>query len=623
MFVIGTAGHIDHGKSALVRALTGMDPDRLQEEKERGMTIDLGFAWLKLPSGQEVGIVDVPGHERFVKNMLAGVGGIDLALLVIAANEGVMPQTTEHLAILDLLGIYLGIVVVTKNDLVDEEWLKLVAEDIESLIKPTVLAKAPIVPVSSVTGAGIPQLVATIDNMLAEAEPKRDIGRPRMPIDRIFTIAGAGTVVTGTLVDGSLGVGDEVEIVPSGIETRVRGLQTHKAKVEKAGPGTRVAANLVGVNTGQVNRGDVLTRRGWLQPANMASVQIRLLPYVRRPLAHDAAVSFHSGAAETMAKIRLLDKEKLQPGETAWGQVVLKQPMALVQGDRFIVRSTLETIGGGVIVEAHAKRLRRFRDPVIERLKAQLEGGGESSLLATVEAKQPLELRELKAKSRLSGEEIQPIIEMLVRQGSLIRLGDGEYSLLYTAGGFSRIAGAAVSYLNEFHKKYPIRSGMPRGELGSRLKLGKYSNEILQRLAAAGKIIDEGLVVRLPSHKVQLTPPQMAKIDAFMKLLAQNPYSPPGDQIPEPDLLNVIVEQGKVVKVSEGVVFSSPVYNDMVQTVKAYLKANGKVTLAEVRDLFNTSRKYAQAFMEHLDEQRVTRRVGDERVLSRDERKQP
>jgi len=280
MFVLGTAGHIDHGKSVLVHALTGIDPDRLLEEKERGMTIDLGFAWLELPGGQEVGIVDVPGHERFVKNMLAGVGGIDLALLVVAANEGVMPQTKEHLAIVDLLGIQRGIVAITKKDLVDDEWLSLVKMEIEELIAPTTLSQAPIIAVSAITGEGLPDLLSTIDKLLSTIEPKKDMGRPRLPIDRVFTIAGAGTIVTGTLIDGSLTVGQEVEIVPTGFKSRLRGLQTHKASIETATAGSRVAANLVGVATSQLQRGDVLTSPGWLAPTIMLSSKLRLLPYL-------------------------------------------------------------------------------------------------------------------------------------------------------------------------------------------------------------------------------------------------------------------------------------------------------------------------------------------------------
>ncbi len=615
MFVLGTAGHIDHGKSVLVQALTGIDPDRLREEKERGMTIDLGFAWLKLPSGQEVGIVDVPGHERFIKNMLAGVGGIDLALLVIAANEGVMPQTREHLAILDLLNIQRGIVVITKKDLVDEEWLDLVRMDIEELISPTSLYQAPVIAVSAVTGEGLPDLVSVIDELLSSTEPGKDTGRPRLPIDRVFTIAGSGTIVTGTLLGGSLSVGQEVEIIPTGLKSRLRGLQTHKACLNMVTPGSRVAANLVGIAVSQLQRGDVLTKPGWLIPATMLSVQLRLLPYLRRPLRHNATVSFHTGAAETLAKVRLLEKEKLEPGETTWAQLVLSKPVAIVKGDHFIIRSPMETLGGGKVVDFQTRRLRRFRPAVIQNLKVREEGTAEEVIVALLEAKQPLELPALLAQCALPDSEVQSAIESLVQQAEVIEIGQGEHCLLFTASGWERLIKEASAILQDYHSRFPVRSGMPKTELGSRLKLGKYSPAILQRLCAEDALSEEGLVVRLTLHKIQLTQAQQAKVDAFLHSLVQNPYAPPSDQIPEPDLLNLLIEQQQVVKVSNDVVFSASAYNEMVEKVISHIKAHGKVTLAEVRDLFKTSRKYAQALLEHLDEKKITRRVGDERIL--------
>jgi len=615
MFVLGTAGHIDHGKSVLVQALTGIDPDRLREEKERGMTIDLGFAWLKLPSGQEVGIVDVPGHERFIKNMLAGVGGIDLALLVVAANEGVMPQTREHLAILDLLGIQRGIVVITKKDLVDEEWLGLVRMDIEELISPTSLSQSPTIAVSAVTGEGLPDLASAMDELLSSTEPRKDTGRPRLPIDRVFTIAGSGTVVTGTLIDSSLSLGQEIEIVPPGLKSRIRGLQTHKARLNIATPGSRVAANLVGIATSQLQRGDVLTKPGWLIPTTMLSVQLRLLPYLRRPLSHNATVSFHTGAAETMAKVRLLEKEKLEPGKITWAQLVLSKPVALVQGDHFIIRSPMETLGGGKVVDSHARRLRRFRPDIIQSLKVKEEGTAEEVIMAVLETKQPLELPALLARCDLPTSEARSAVESLVQQAKVIGVGQGEHRLLLTAPGWERLSKQATAILQDYHRRFPTRSGMPKVELGSRLKLGKHSPAILQRLSDENVLSEEGLAVRLTLHKIQLTQAQQAKIDAFLQSLVKNPYAPPGDQIPEPDLLNLLVEQRQVVKVSGDVVFAASVYNEMVEKVTSHIKAQGKVTLAEVRDLFNTSRKYAQALLEHLDEKKVTRRIGDERVL--------
>ena len=613
MFVLGTAGHIDHGKSVLVQALTGIDPDRLREEKERGMTIDLGFAWLKLPGGREVGIVDVPGHERFVKNMLAGVGGIDLALLIVAASEGVMPQTREHLAILDLLEIQRGIVVITKKDLVDEELLSLVRTEIEELISTTTISQAPIIAVSALTGEGLPALVSAIDELLSSTEPRRDLGRPRLSIDRVFTIAGSGTVVTGTLIDGSLSVGQEVEIVPAGLKSRLRGLQTHKARIDTTSPGSRVAANLVGITTSQLQRGDVLTRPGWLIPTTVLAVKLRLLPYLHRPLRHSATVSFHTGAAETMAKVRLLEGDELQPGDSTWAQLSLDRPVGVINGDHFIIRSPMETLGGGKIVDSHTRRLRRFRPAIIENLRAREEGTAEDIIMALLE--QPLELSALLSQSGLSEKEAQSEIESLARQGKVVKIGQGEQSLLMTVLGWENLANKAAAILQDYHRRFPTRPGMPKVELGSRLKLRAYSSAALRKLCEQGVIVEDGAAVRLPAHRIQLTQAQQAKIDAFLRSLTQNPYAPPGDLIPEPDLLNLLIEQQQVVKVSDSVVFAASAYNEMLERVTSHIKTHGKVSLAEVRDLFKTSRKYAQALLEHLDGEKVTRRVGDERVL--------
>jgi selenocysteine-specific elongation factor len=614
MFVLGTAGHIDHGKSALVQALTGMDPDRLHEEKERGMTIDLGFAWLKLPGGQEVGIVDVPGHERFVKNMLAGVGSIDLAMLIIAANEGVMPQTREHLAILDLLGIEKGIVVVTKKDLVDAEWLEIVRMDIEELIKPTVFAKAPIIPVSSVTKEGLPELLTTLDNMLKTTTPRKDTGRPRLPIDRIFTIAGSGTIVTGTLIDGSLSVGQEVEIVPSGLKSRLRGLQTHKTKMIDVSPGSRVAANIVGIATTDITRGDVLTKPGWLIPTTMLSVELRLLPYMKRPLRHNTEVSFHTGAAESMAKVRLLDKDRLEPGGTAWAQIFLETPVALIKGDRFIIRSPMETLGGGKVVESQAHRARRFKENVIDSLKTRGKGTSEDAVYDRLEAKQPLDLHGVVSVSEMPADQVTTALDKLIQDTRVIVVGQGDARLYYTDAGWMRLVKETTSVLQEYHRKYPVRLGMPKVELASRLKMGKQSPAILLLLVEQGVFKDEGLFIRLLSHEVHLSNSQQLTVDAFLKSLTQNPFAPPSDLVPEPDLLNLLVERRQVVKTGD-VIFSAKAYDDMVVGITAYIKSQGKITLAETRDLFKTSRRYVQSLLEYLDEKKVTRRIGDDRVL--------
>jgi len=616
MFVLGTAGHVDHGKSALIQALTGIDPDRLREEKERGMTIDLGFAWLQLPSGREVGIVDVPGHEHFIKNMLAGVGGIDLALLIIAANEGVMPQTKEHLAILDLLGIKKGIVVITKKDLVDEEWLSLVKMDVEELIAPTTLSGAPIITASAVTREGLPELLAALDQLLSSMQPRKDTGRPRLPIDRVFTIAGAGTIVTGTLLDGSLHAGQEVEIVPAGLKSRLRGLQTHKTHLDTATPGSRVAANLVGIATTQLKRGDVLTNPGWLAPTRMLNVKLSLLPSTHHPLRHNATVSVHSGTSEVMAKIRLLEKDELKPGDTSWAQLLLAEPVAVVKGDRFVIRSPQDTLGGGEIVETHTKRYRRYRSTLIQSLESKEKGTAQEILIATLETNQPQDTGTLIHNSGLPPNEAMPTIEALIKEKSLVAIGTGEHRILFTAPGWDNLQEKVKSIVQDYHKRLPTRPGMPRGELGSKLQLSAAAYALtLHRLLDDGILIEEGAAVRLPSHQIQLSREQQAKVDAYLQSLARSPYAPPSDIMPEPELLNFLIKQRRVVKVSDNVVFSASAYDEMVKKIVAHIKSKGKITLAETRDMFNTSRKYAQALLEHLDQEKVTRRVGDERIL--------
>jgi len=616
MFVLGTAGHIDHGKSVLVRALTGIDPDRLREEKERGMTIDLGFAWLKLPSGREVGIVDVPGHERFIKNMLAGVGGIDLALLIVAANESVMPQTREHLAILDLLEVRRGIVVITKRDLVDAEWLDLVRLEVEDLIQPTVLAGAPVLAVSAQTGEGMAELIQAIDELLTRAEPRADRGKPRLPVDRVFTIAGAGTVVTGTLIDGTLRVGDEVEVLPAGFKTRIRGLQSHKSGVTEIEPGSRVAANLVGLNTVQLRRGNVVTRPGWLKPVKTVTASFRLLDTVKRPLKHNAGISFFSGADETTAKLRLLEGgDELRPGATAWVQLMLTTSMALVVGDHFIVRSATDSLGGGRIVSLGDRRLRRNRQDIINNLTAKQAGGPEEKLLARLETLPPVTLVRLAQQEGASPAELNELTNTLAARGDVITLGEGQTAQIWTVNAWQRLVKQISGMLTEYHTRHPARPGMPRLELTGKLKLGGTAALALEKLTADGVIAAQGDVIYRPDHEVKLTAAQRAALDAFVKALKGNPYNPPSETIPEPDLVNLLAARGEAVKVSDSVVFSTDAYAEMVAQIKDRIRAQGNITLGGVRDLFGTSRKYAQALLEHLDAKKITRRVGDNREL--------
>jgi selenocysteine-specific elongation factor len=616
LFVIGTAGHVDHGKSTLVRALTGIDPDRLREEKEREMTIDLGFAWLKLPSGKEVGVVDVPGHEHFIKNMLAGVSGMDLALLVVAANESIKQQTREHLDILDLMEVPRAIVVITQADLADQDQITLVTMEIEDLIKPTRLAGSPIIAVSSITGQGLPELVAAIDNVLAKADPRRDISKPRLPIDRVFTISGSGTVVTGTLVDGTLKVGDEVEILPQALKSRIRSLQTHKNQLSSVSPGNRVAINLVGLSASDLKRGNVLTKPGWLTPTTILDAKLRLLAYPQRPFKHNTEVSFHSGAADVMARVHLLENDEAQPGGTTWVQIILEEPLALVNGDHYVIRSPSDTLGGGIVIDSHSKQhSRRSRAITIENLKTRAEGKGESTLLAILQTKQPLQQSNLISQSNLPSEVARSTLDSLIQRGDLVAIGEGENSYLYTYPLWKQLSETILDIVRKYHQKFPLRLGIPKAEISSRVKLGPHFNGILQKLSAEGSLFEEKSMIRLPSHRIILTSAQQSSIEAFLNQLSQNPYSPSPTINLEPDLINLIISQGQVVKTAAGVIFSASSYSDMTAKVLACIKAKGKITLAETRDMFQTSRKYALALLESLDENKLTKRMGDDRVI--------
>ena len=629
MRVIGTAGHVDHGKSTLVRALTGIDPDRLREEKEREMTIDLGFAWLTLPGGEPVGIIDVPGHKDFIENMLAGVGGIDAALFVVAADEGVMPQTREHLAILDLLDIHNGVVALTKLDAVeDEEWLELVSADVADTLQGTCLGGAPIVPVSARSEAGLEQLLAALEEVLASSKPRRDRGRPRLPVDRVFTIAGFGTVVTGTLVDGSLSVGQEVEIQPQGLKARIRGLQTHKQKIERAVPGSRVAVNLSGVRKEDLQRGGVVTAPGWLHSTVLVDVQLDYLSDNPRPLRHNQQAKFFSGAAEVLTHVCLLGAETLLPGQSGWAQLRLSSPLALVKGDRFILRlpSPSTTIGGGIVVDAYpGRRHRRFRPGVIQRLETLAQGTPAEIMLQAMERGGLLMGRELAQASGLGEQAEQALAELVATEQAII-LGSenmqagGRTQLFVSRSGWSALTEHMERELRAYHDSYPLRIGMPGEMLRSRLKLQpRLFNAVMAQAVAEERVSDQGATVRLPAHAVRFSPEQQKQVDALLGRFRSKPYAPPSVKESRAavgeELLMTLMAQRQFVQVSADVLFLAVTYDEMVERIRAYIQEQGSLTVAATRDLFKTSRKYALGLLEHLDVKNVTRRVGDERVL--------
>lgn len=615
MRVIGTAGHVDHGKSTLIAALTGINPDRLKEEQERQMTIDLGFAWLTLPGGEEIGIVDVPGHRDFIENMLAGIGGIDAALLVIAADEGVMPQTREHLAILDLLQINHGIVILTKIDLVDEPaWLDLIETDVRTTLRGTVLQNAPILRVSS-TRAGLPELLQTLEKLLQELPARPDLGRARLPIDRVFSMPGFGTVVTGTLSDGQLAEGDELEILPSGLHARIRGLQTHKKKEETAVPGSRVAVNLSGVDVEQVRRGELLVHPGQYTPTQRLDVQFRLLADVSAPLHHHTEVKLYTGTSETIAELRLLATESLHPGETGWLQLELRAPILAVRGDHYILRrpSPGETLGGGIVVDPLPKqRHKRFNESVIQALENMAQGSPADVLLQAALALGPALARDVITRSRLNEPAADLALKELLESGQLIGLED----VLVAASQWSALKDSVVTTLAGYHQTYPLRRGMPREELKSRLKLApRLFNLAMHRLASENILSEAARWVALPGHVVKFSPFQQVKVDRLMAQFAQAPYAPPSvkdcqAQAGE-DIYSALLEFGDLVAVSDEVVFRRTDYQAMVEKIRLAIRQKGQVSLAEVRDLFQTSRRYAQALLEHLDTTGLTVRDGD------------
>ena len=620
MYVIGTAGHVDHGKSTLVKALTGIDPDRLPQEKEREMTIDLGFAWMSLPGGREVSIVDVPGHERFVKNMLAGVGGIDLAMLVVAANESVMQQTREHLAILDILRIKRGLVVITKADTVDPELVELVQAEVEDIVAGTILEGAPMEVVSAYTGEGMDSLIATIERMLDETEARKDLGRPRLPVDRCFSVAGFGTVVTGTLIDGTLQVGQEVRLALSGERGRVRGLQSHQKKTERAEPGIRLAVNLSGLSRHDVQRGEMLTAGSWLQLTTRLDARIKMLRGASQSLSHNETITFHLYTTEVPARVRLLDADILDAGQEGWAQLHLQEPVPAVKGDLFVLRTSNTTLGGGTIIDPQPRRRHRRNIPsVLEQLAAMEAGSGLDAVASAVEQWAPCDLKSLSQKANLPLEEVLSEVASLAEEGHALVLGSNAVtpdSTVYSRASWNVLAQKSSDALRQFHAQYPLRRGIPREEMRSRLSISQGTFQlVVERLAAEGVLSEAGASLRAPQHAPALTPAQLKMADGYIRSLEAEPFSPPTDLPLDGEVLTLLIDEGKVVKVNESVVFSASAYKTMVERIIDHTRAKGTITVGDGRDMFSSSRKYILPLLEHLDQEHITRRVGDERVL--------
>jgi selenocysteine-specific elongation factor len=624
--IIGTAGHVDHGKTQLVKALTGIDTDRLKEEKQRGISIELGFAPLHLSGGMTAGIVDVPGHERFVKTMLAGAGGIDLVLLVIAADEGVMPQTREHLDILELLHIQKGIVALTKTDLVDEEWLLLVEDEVRQLLQGTRLQAAPVIPVSVVSGRGLDELKAAIDLLAHQTEPKARSGEARLPVDRIFSKTGFGTVVTGTLVSGMIRTGDLLQLLPASKEVRVRSLQVHGQAVEQAYAGQRVAINTSGLEGGEITRGDVLATPGAFAPVRRLTVQMELLEHAGKALKNWQRVRFHLGTRESLGRVRLLDRDELAPGSLAPAQLELEEPVVAAVHDRFVIRlySPVTAIGGGDVIESGGLRYRRHRSEVLSSLERKLAGSPYARAAEELRgAKTQLTPAELAAKAGIAEAELQEMLEQLLQEGEAVSFGGGA-GLLVSGQLFSEWLLRCRQTVANYHRQFPLRPGLPKEELRtrqfSRLPPKLYQS-MLEKWAAAGDLELTAQTVALPGFTVRLDGRRGQLLRELTVKMSAARFSPPsleeiagllgGDQ----ELLQYALQQQLLVKISSDLYLLPATLAQGWQLIRSYLEEHGEITVAEARDLLQTSRRYCLPLLEYFDRSGRTGRAGDKRVL--------
>jgi len=629
--ILGTAGHIDHGKTSLIKALTGINTDRLKEEQERGITIELGFAYLDLPGGQHLGIVDVPGHEKFVKNMVAGATGIDIVAMVIAADEGVMPQTREHMEICMLLGIRHGFVALTKTDLVDEEWLELVTEDIRTFVKGSFLDGAPIVAVSAATGQGLDRFQAALAVLCDKVPPRQAGAIFRLPVDRVFTMKGFGTVITGTLASGRVLVGDTVMLYPSGLTAKVRGIQVHNTGVNEAVSGMRTAINFQGLDRDSVLRGHVLSMPGALKVSYMIDVHLHYLASNPKPLKHRTRVRFHTGTSEVLGIIALLEAEELAPGRSTVAQVRLDEPVALVRDDRFVIRSysPVRTIGGGTVLNPIPPKHKAFRPEVVAGLQTLAAGSIEQiidhhSLAAGV---QGLCFADLKLMTNLADKPLDTVIQALLSRRTLIVV-DRDNRVYVHGTVFEGLRTQVRDQLTRYHGQNPLKAGMPKEELKSKLpplldiKLFALT---VNQMVKDNQIVTEEDTVRLAGHKIALKSDQSDLRRKIIETYRQSGLQPPyfkdlareagADPSQAKDVLNLLVAEGVMVKVKEDLYFHAEAINGLRQRLVDYLAANGEISTPQFKDMTGISRKYVIPLIEHFDAKNVTIRIGDIRKL--------
>ena len=617
--ILGTAGHIDHGKSSLVKALTGIDPDRLKEEKERGITIDIGFADLAYPDDNlTVGIVDVPGHEKLISNMLAGAGGIDMVLMVIAADEGIMPQSREHLSICNLLNIQSGLIAITKSDLVEKDWLTLVTEEIGDFVTGTFLEDAPIVPVSSKTGENLELLKKEIRDRALTITPKTSGGLFRLPIDRVFTLKGFGTVITGTAISGAITVEAPIEILPRGITTKVRGLHSHGKAITRASAGQRVAINLQGVEKQDLQRGDVAVAPSSFVPTKTMDLFLTLLKEVPA-LKNRSLVHFYTGTSETIARVILYEKEDLKAGESCFCQFRLQDPVIAMSGDRYIIRrfSPLETLGGGEILDPTPGRRRR-KDGIQDLQGFQaMQLGQKLALKIEKSGLAGVTVQTINGWINADLSAIQHALNGLKQSGEVIRHED----ILLHKNAFALLNSKVRELLKTFHRENPLKPGMPKEEVRTLLNIdSRLFNFLLSSLKDV--IVDKDLL-RMKEFAVALSGAAEAHKTKILALLMQGEFQPPTkaemaealkmDQKQITDILNILSKDRAVMRVNESIYLSTAAYDKMIHALKSFFSKKPELTVAEFRDLLNTSRKFALPFLEHLDAAKVTLRIGDAR----------
>jgi len=623
--IIGTSGHIDHGKSAIVKALTGTDPDRLQEEKERGMTIDLGYAFY----GENVAFIDVPGHERFIKNMVAGVTTIDFVMLVVAADDGVMPQTREHLDILQLLGVQRGLVVINKIDLVEPDWVDLVEEEVRDLIRPTFLRDAPILRVSAVTGEGIPELRQVIDRMVEETPPRQDRGYYWQPIDRSFTIQGFGTVITGSVLSGKLRVGEEVELLPQERILKVRGLQRHGHAVEEVQLGDRAAVNLQGIRREEIERGNVLVTPGYARATLRLDVDLLLLPGSPWPLKDQDRVRLHVGTSEVFARCRILDAREVSPGARAFVQFVLESPLVVNRYDRFVIRkySPPVTIGGGIVLDqAPRRRHKRMAGETIRHFQVLASQNLEQVIVEILhQAGTSLSHQDLARAVSLERSRLIPVLEKLLGSGDILLLNGGEKGRYVSRKLWDQVQTQLLAMVEQFHRQNPHLAGIGLAELASQLKLSLEDpvfTGAVDALIAAGKLQRGGKEVALPGFAPELGAEQKRDFAALKAYLRQSGFAAPkleelyqqfgGRQRVDP-LLAYGKSTGELAVLANGLVYLRELLDRMQDLIRKHCQEHGSIRVAEFRDLIGTSRKYAVAILEYFDEIGFTVRDEDER----------